>query len=333
MCQFAHANEYFDYSTGRLSDGSRARASDVNAIYDAIETGLDKLPTEAEIKLGTIQYGTEAGAADAYTITMPYTPSGYTDGMGILFKASATNTGASTVNVDSLGVKDIVTQDGTALSAGDITSGDFIFIVYNSTSGDFEIQNFNRYATVESNESAVAALSAGSGVKVSSNDSTLGYLDGKLVAGTAITLTPANDGGDETLTVATSAITSVAADTTPQAGGEFDFQAHSAGFTPQEHTGDGSTTIDWKTGNKANFVFATGTNETFTFTAPSKSGTLTLRVKQDADGGQTATWPAGIYWFGTVLPTLNSAANGVTVCNFLYDGTYYYGHCGSFGVP
>lgn len=39
-------------------------------------------------------------------------------------------------------------------------------------------------------------------VKVSANDTTAGYLNGKLVAGSGITLTENNDGGDETLTVA-----------------------------------------------------------------------------------------------------------------------------------
>ena len=41
--------------------------------------------------------------------------------------------------------------------------------------------------------------------KVSSNDSTAGYLNGKLVAGTNITLTEGSDGADETLTIASTA--------------------------------------------------------------------------------------------------------------------------------
>lgn len=41
-------------------------------------------------------------------------------------------------------------------------------------------------------------------VKVSANDTTGGYLNGKLVAGTGITLTENNNGGDETLTIASS---------------------------------------------------------------------------------------------------------------------------------
>ncbi len=41
-------------------------------------------------------------------------------------------------------------------------------------------------------------------VKVSSNDTTPGFLNGKLVAGTNITLVEGNDGGDETLTISSS---------------------------------------------------------------------------------------------------------------------------------
>lgn len=48
---------------------------------------------------------------------------------------------------------------------------------------------------------SVAALTAESGVLVSSNDSTVGYLNGKLVAGDNAVLTENNDGGNETLTV------------------------------------------------------------------------------------------------------------------------------------
>jgi len=53
------------------------------------------------------------------------------------------------------------------------------------------------------NGSSWAALAGDTDVKVSvsANDTTPGYLNGKLVAGSLITLTENNDGGDETLTI------------------------------------------------------------------------------------------------------------------------------------
>jgi len=50
--------------------------------------------------------------------------------------------------------------------------------------------------------------------KVSANDTTAGFLNGKLVAGTNVTFTENNDGGNETLTIAATApVTSVNGDT------------------------------------------------------------------------------------------------------------------------
>lgn len=56
-------------------------------------------------------------------------------------------------------------------------------------------------AEVEAAVDAVAGLTAGSGVLVSSNDTTVGFLNGKLVAGSHVVFTENNDGGNETLTV------------------------------------------------------------------------------------------------------------------------------------
>jgi hypothetical protein len=93
------------------------------------------------LKQGLTSYGIDSGAANAYVVTMPFTQTAYTDGLEVSFKASATNTGASTVNVDGLGAKAIVRRDGTALSASDILVGKIIAVRYNSTSDSFEFQD------------------------------------------------------------------------------------------------------------------------------------------------------------------------------------------------
>ena len=50
-------------------------------------------------------------------------------------------------------------------------------------------------------DTSIAALTVGTRCPVSSNDTTPGYLNGKLLGNTDILLTEGNDGGNETLTI------------------------------------------------------------------------------------------------------------------------------------
>lgn len=58
-------------------------------------------------------------------------------------------------------------------------------------------------AQINALQASIAALQTGSisGLLVSSNDTTVGYANGKLLAGEGIDFTEGNDGGDETLTI------------------------------------------------------------------------------------------------------------------------------------
>jgi len=134
------SSDYFDSSDHQQVAATRARASAINNALDALDTGLALLPTEANIKRGLINYGVDSGAADAYVVTLPYTATALTDGMQVVFKASAANTGACTINVDSLGVKSIKRHDGTDPVAGDIGASKITELRYNSTTTVFEIQ-------------------------------------------------------------------------------------------------------------------------------------------------------------------------------------------------
>ena len=105
---------------------------------------------------------------------------------------------------------------------------------------------------------------------------------------------------------------------------ELDLGAFSIGGTVQTATGDGTTTIDWGTGNMFNFTFG-AFNETFTFTAPTKPGTFILKLVQDSVGSRTATWPATVKWPGGTAPTLTTTATtGTDIVTFYYDGTNYF---------
>ena len=88
-------------------------------------------------------------------------------------------------------------------------------------------------------------------------------------------------------------------------------------------TDNATTIIDWTAGNKQKKTL--GANTTLTFTAPSTSfTTLSLRIIQDGTGGRTLTLP------GTVVnaPNIDTTAGAVTILNFWYDGTNYFGSGG-----
>jgi hypothetical protein len=76
------------------------------------------------------------GTADALTLTYATAPPAYASGLRFAFYAgAASNTGAATLNVNSLGVKNITRRDGsTALSAADITANAVYEVVYDGTS-------------------------------------------------------------------------------------------------------------------------------------------------------------------------------------------------------
>jgi len=59
----------------------------------------------------------------------------------------------------------------------------------------------NLLAKIDAIDDNITTLTVGTGCPVSSNDTTPGYLNGKLLAGEGIDFTEGNDGGDETLTI------------------------------------------------------------------------------------------------------------------------------------
>lgn len=93
---------------------------------------------------GVSNFYTESGAADAYVLTPISSflgPHQYENGLLVRFRAGNANTGASTVNVDSLGVKNIKQADGsTDPSSGDIPTTRDTWLRYDGT--NFRIQDF-----------------------------------------------------------------------------------------------------------------------------------------------------------------------------------------------
>lgn len=78
-------------------------------------------------------YAADAGAANAYVVTLTPAPAALNAGLIVRFKAANANTGAATLNVNGLGAKNIVHRDGSALLSGEIVTGAICEAIYDGT--------------------------------------------------------------------------------------------------------------------------------------------------------------------------------------------------------
>ena len=152
-------------STGQpVVTGTIISSSAFNALTADLATGLSTTMTKdgqttatANIPMGSFKFtglGVGSAATDSAnisqvqnsfgsfltvsgtdTITASVSPSltAYAVGQSFNFIVSATNTGAVTINISSLGAKSIVKNGSTALSAGDLVSGSLYQIIYDGT--------------------------------------------------------------------------------------------------------------------------------------------------------------------------------------------------------
>ena len=111
---------------------AQARAGTVQAVYNS------PLRTYQAIQEGEATYAVDAEASDTYVIALTPAPAAYSTGMQVKFLANTANTGAATINANTIGAK-AITKNGTdALENGDIAAGQVVTAVYDGT--QFQLQ-------------------------------------------------------------------------------------------------------------------------------------------------------------------------------------------------
>lgn len=106
------------------------------------------------------QFYVDSGAADAYVLApvgSKQAPPAYTDGFKIAFLATNVNTGASTVNVGGLGVKNITDRYGNALLNGDVPTSIISTAYYDASAGEFVLDTWDFSPQLFSIDTAPAA--------------------------------------------------------------------------------------------------------------------------------------------------------------------------------
>lgn len=114
--------------------------------------------------LGTVLYCQDAGSTDAYACTLPIEITSYVTGTTFAFKANTANTGAASINFNSLGALTIVKMQGaitTALADNDIRIGQWVMCTYDGTNCQMVSQLGNIPATALALAANGANCSAG----------------------------------------------------------------------------------------------------------------------------------------------------------------------------
>ncbi len=86
------------------------------------------------VQSGSWVYAQDTGTANALVVKLYTIPAQYKAGMGLRVLAAASNTGATTINVNGLGTKAIKRRDGTDLQANDILAGAICVLIYDGNS-------------------------------------------------------------------------------------------------------------------------------------------------------------------------------------------------------
>lgn len=84
------------------------------------------------VQSGGYNYAADSGAANAAVVTLTPAPAAYAAGLALEVRMAATNTGATTINVNGLGAK-AVQFNGAAVTAGQLVSGQIYSMVYDGT--------------------------------------------------------------------------------------------------------------------------------------------------------------------------------------------------------
>ena len=121
-------------------DGSNAMTGALNMGSQKISSLADGTAHTDGINAGQIQDGglifqaSDTGSADAYAIALAPAITAYVAGQVFHFKAGNASSGASTLNVNALGTKNIKKKNDQNIAAGDIEEDAIVSVIYDGTS-------------------------------------------------------------------------------------------------------------------------------------------------------------------------------------------------------
>jgi len=282
-------------------DGSNAFTGAANLGSQKITALADGTAHTDGVNAGQIQDGglifqaSDTGSANTYAIALTPAVTAYVAGQVFHFKAANASSGASTLNVNALGAKNIKKKNDQDIAAGDIEQNAIVSVIYDGTS----FQMLSQLGTSAGSMSSWT-LSGDSGSNQTINDGNTVDIAG----GTGIDTVA---GSTDTVTVAIDA-------TVPQLATTNAF----TGVNRNALTVDNDGSFDMNANN--NFKCTPSGNFALTFTnfADGQSGYILLINS----GGHTVSLHANSKGDANIATTVSSA--GTYLISYLSDGTNAY---------
>ncbi len=260
------------------------------------------------------------------TLTSGLSLTAYSQGLLFAFENGATNTGACTINIDSIGAKDIKKYHNVALSSGDLVAGGLYIIGYEATAGNFQL-----LSPVATGSSAPSTIT----IADESTDTTCFPLfttaaTGDLAPKTGTNITFNSNTGELAATKMTP--TSLGATTlsgaitgADQIVSAINLKDYGEVTNAIGATGGGTQDINLTLGNSVTATVDTSAN-TFTFSNPTASDELCGFTLELTNGGsQTVNWPGTVDWAGGSAPTLTTSGVDYLVFWTVNGGSRWYG--------
>lgn len=93
----------------------------------------------ATIQKNEVAYAVDSGAVNALIATLAPVPASLTDGLRVTIRVSNTNTGATTLNINSLGAKSIVKNFNTNVVGGDLVAGQHVTLTFDAVNDRWQM--------------------------------------------------------------------------------------------------------------------------------------------------------------------------------------------------
>jgi len=279
----------------------------------------------ADVQDGSLTYLTSVSGTNTITATGPVGMSAYAAGQVFRFISAGSNTGATTININTIGAKAVIKLNGSPLVSGDIPSGAMVSVAYDGTS--FQLQSTLGVSSFSAGATGLTPSSATTGAVTLAG--VLGKLNGGTGALTASITFVAR--ATNVVTITTSGVhgfvtgdyVTVAAVTNTGFNGNFTITGTptTTSFTYAQTASNVGTTADTGTVTDLSYVNLT-TNVTGTL-YPNFGGTgaTTLPTGNLVVGNATST-------VSTIAPAINGeslvvkAGASVTAGAFVIGATY-----------